>query len=108
MEGFEAFSMGTFTLQVKEYDCEEFKCLGGFKNVRHVYNWNEHKIELDETQVRWPLDILATIRLLTSPQLRLKCISARQLSRQCCGHCKNGGQGLSGSLDNGHFCSSFN
>jgi hypothetical protein len=70
LEGFEAFSMSAFvfiTLQVEEYDCKEFKCLGGFKNVRHVYNWNEHKIELDETQVRWPLG-LAVFRLLISSQ----------------------------------------
>ncbi|GAQ78699.1 hypothetical protein KFL_000170450 [Klebsormidium nitens] len=35
---------------VSEYKCTGFKCLGGFKNVRHVYHWNDHKIELDETQ----------------------------------------------------------
>lgn len=39
-------------MQVLEYNCTRFKCLGGFKNVRHVYHWNDHKIELDETQVR--------------------------------------------------------
>lgn len=24
-------------------------CLGGFRNVRNVYNWEGYKIELDET-----------------------------------------------------------
>lgn len=29
------------------------KCLGGFKNVRDVYAWNGHQIELDETKYDW-------------------------------------------------------
>jgi len=28
-----------------------FVCLGGFKNIRKVFGWQENKIELDETQV---------------------------------------------------------
>ncbi|KAF9588275.1 hypothetical protein IFM89_008692 [Coptis chinensis] len=28
----------------------EFVCLGGFRNVRGVYDWNGLKLELDETQ----------------------------------------------------------
>lgn len=32
-------------------NCQSFVCLGGFKNVRKVFGWEGHKIELDETQV---------------------------------------------------------
>ena len=34
---------------VNEYKCEHFVCLGGFRNVRNVYNWEGVKLELDET-----------------------------------------------------------
>jgi len=35
---------------IREYDCEKFVCLGGFRNVRNVYDWEGVKLELDETQ----------------------------------------------------------
>ncbi|XP_024977364.1 triphosphate tunel metalloenzyme 3-like [Cynara cardunculus var. scolymus] len=31
-------------------DLKDLVCLGGFRNVRAVYNWNGLKLELDETQ----------------------------------------------------------
>lgn len=34
---------------VNEYKCQHFVCLGGFRNVRNVYNWEGVKLELDET-----------------------------------------------------------
>eukprot|EP00253_Pinus_taeda_P001207 PITA_01207 len=33
-----------------EYGCKGFVCLGGFRNVRGVFDWQGLKIELDETQ----------------------------------------------------------
>ncbi|BBN15182.1 hypothetical protein MPTK1_6g17650 [Marchantia polymorpha subsp. ruderalis] len=35
---------------VADFACEDFVCLGGFRNVRTVFNWEGLKIELDETQ----------------------------------------------------------
>ncbi|KAL3681708.1 hypothetical protein R1sor_024664 [Riccia sorocarpa] len=35
---------------VADYGCKDFVCLGGFRNVRNVFNWEGLKIELDETQ----------------------------------------------------------
>lgn len=35
---------------VREYECDQFVCLGGFRNVRNVYNWENVQLELDETQ----------------------------------------------------------
>eukprot|EP00262_Sarcandra_glabra_P006382 TRINITY_DN18637_c0_g1_i1.p1 TRINITY_DN18637_c0_g1~~TRINITY_DN18637_c0_g1_i1.p1 ORF type:complete len:201 (+),score=13.66 TRINITY_DN18637_c0_g1_i1:326-928(+) len=32
-----------------EFGCEGFVCLGGFRNVRAVYDWEGLKLELDET-----------------------------------------------------------
>eukprot|EP01018_Ginkgo_biloba_P015953 Gb_10663 [translate_table: standard] len=32
-----------------EYGCEGFVCLGGFRNVRAVFEWQGLKLELDET-----------------------------------------------------------
>uniref|UniRef100_A0A0C9RWR6 TSA: Wollemia nobilis Ref_Wollemi_Transcript_8012_1293 transcribed RNA sequence n=1 Tax=Wollemia nobilis TaxID=56998 RepID=A0A0C9RWR6_9CONI len=32
-----------------DYGCEDFVCLGGFRNVRGVFEWQGLKIELDET-----------------------------------------------------------
>jgi len=34
---------------IREYECESFVCLGGFRNVRNVYDWEGVKLELDET-----------------------------------------------------------
>lgn len=34
---------------VREYECDNFVCLGGFRNVRNVYDWEGVKLELDET-----------------------------------------------------------
>ncbi|RWR95351.1 triphosphate tunel metalloenzyme 3-like protein isoform X1 [Cinnamomum micranthum f. kanehirae] len=34
----------------EELGCRDFICLGGFRNVRAVYDWEGHKLELDETQ----------------------------------------------------------
>lgn len=34
---------------IREYKCEIFLCLGGFRNVRNVYDWEGVKLELDET-----------------------------------------------------------
>lgn len=34
---------------VSEYQCQQFTCLGGFRNVRNVYSWEGVKLELDET-----------------------------------------------------------
>ncbi|XXG52152.1 hypothetical protein AAC387_Pa03g0538 [Persea americana] len=33
-----------------EFGCTDFTCLGGFRNVRAVHDWEGHKLELDETQ----------------------------------------------------------
>lgn len=35
---------------IREYQCENFVCLGGFRNVRNVYDWEGVQLELDETQ----------------------------------------------------------
>lgn len=34
----------------EEFGCTDFVCLGGFRNVRAVYEWEGLKLELDETQ----------------------------------------------------------
>ncbi|XXG80739.1 hypothetical protein AAC387_Pa09g1533 [Persea americana] len=34
----------------EELGCRDFVCLGGFRNVRAVYDWEGQKLELDETQ----------------------------------------------------------
>lgn len=33
----------------RTFNPESFLCMGGFRNTRNVYNWNGHKLELDET-----------------------------------------------------------
>ncbi|KAL2620166.1 hypothetical protein R1flu_000371 [Riccia fluitans] len=35
---------------VSDFGCKDFVCLGGFRNVRNVFNWEGLKIELDETR----------------------------------------------------------
>lgn len=35
---------------VSDYNCNEFVCLGGFRNVRNVFDWQGLTLELDETQ----------------------------------------------------------
>ncbi|RWR76514.1 triphosphate tunel metalloenzyme 3-like protein isoform X1 [Cinnamomum micranthum f. kanehirae] len=34
----------------EEFGCRDFTCLGGFRNVRAVHDWEGHKLKLDETQ----------------------------------------------------------
>lgn len=38
---------------IREYKCEKFLCLGGFRNVRNVYNWEGVQLELDETHYEY-------------------------------------------------------
>jgi uncharacterized protein YjbK len=33
-----------------KFEASDFVCLGGFRNIRNVYNWEALKIELDETR----------------------------------------------------------
>ncbi|KAJ7549703.1 hypothetical protein O6H91_07G063700 [Diphasiastrum complanatum] len=33
-----------------DYGCNNFICLGGFRNIRNVYVWEGLQLELDETQ----------------------------------------------------------
>ncbi|GBG73744.1 hypothetical protein CBR_g17084 [Chara braunii] len=35
---------------VEAFQCKEFTCLGGFKNIRTVFEWEGLTLELDETQ----------------------------------------------------------
>ena len=35
------------------YGVAAFEALGGFKNVRDVFTWEGHALELDETQYDW-------------------------------------------------------
>eukprot|EP00879_Flechtneria_rotunda_P016822 GHRR01017607.1.p1 GENE.GHRR01017607.1~~GHRR01017607.1.p1 ORF type:complete len:202 (+),score=60.18 GHRR01017607.1:305-910(+) len=37
----------------KHYNLSELKCLGGFQNVRQVFDWQGFTLELDETQYEW-------------------------------------------------------
>lgn len=44
-----ALECGIVKRVLAEYGCKGFVCLGGFRNVRGVFDWRGLKIELDET-----------------------------------------------------------
>ncbi|KAH3744927.1 triphosphate tunnel metalloenzyme 3 [Pelomyxa schiedti] len=58
-------SNNLLTLIRQKYNCTSFKCLGEFNNMRHVINWEDHKIELDETRFAfgktWEIEVESTI-----------------------------------------------
>jgi CYTH domain len=41
---------GLPTSAAREYGLRQLVCLGGFRNMRHVYDWEGHTLELDETK----------------------------------------------------------
>eukprot|EP00026_Physarum_polycephalum_P016755 Phypoly_transcript_17749.p1 GENE.Phypoly_transcript_17749~~Phypoly_transcript_17749.p1 ORF type:complete len:200 (+),score=49.61 Phypoly_transcript_17749:160-759(+) len=49
---------------VEKYKLKDLICLGGFKNSRRVFDWENHKLELDETRydfgTTWEIEIEST------------------------------------------------
>lgn len=43
-------SCGLLNSTVTSFGVKDFVCLGGFRNIRNVFNWEGLKLELDETQ----------------------------------------------------------